>query len=459
MKNKLIIPFLFITFFSLKAQETFSQKTKPDYSFTMKEAVQYALDSSYTNINARRSILSAIKKKWETTAIGLPHIDANISYSNRLKQPVQLIPSEFIGGTPGTFIPVTFGTKQQLSATATATQLLFDGSYIVGLQAAKTFLEYSRNAAEKTALQTRKSVIGAYGNVLLSTASIIILKKNVVILENNLFETKKIYENGLTDQESVEQLQITLSQVKNRLRNAERMQIITQQLLKLALGIPIEKTLVLEDDLNTLAQENISLSILNEDFEIQKNINYQIAKNLTEQRELELKLEKSKALPTLSTFINYSTRANSNSFSFLETEQKWFQSSIWGVSLNIPIFSSLQRSAKTQQAKIALDQAQTKFRKAKQQIRLQVKTAKSNYVFAIESYRTSQKNLNLARRIADKNQIKFGQGLASSFELRQAQTQLYTAQRELLEAMLNIITAKAELETILNTPEIEIDIN
>lgn len=464
MINKFLFCLIFIAFGTVaRAQEKSNpyptEKSQNLYSFSMKEAVEFALDSSYATINARRDILSAIKKKWETTARGLPQIDANINYTNRLKQPVQLIPGEFIGGQPGTFVPVTFGTKQQLGATATASQLLFDGSYLVALQAAKTFLEYSENTAEKTALETRKSVIQAYGNVLLAEESVKISKKNKATLEDNLQETKKIYENGLTEQESVEQLQITLSQVENQLHNSERMVEITQQLLKLALGIPIEETVVLEDDLETLAQENISLTLLNEDLEITENIDYQIAKNLTQQRELELKLEKSKALPTLSTFINYGTVANSEEFTFLESEQEWYQSSIWGVSLNIPIFSSFQRRARTQQAKIALDKAETQFTQAQQQIRLKLNTAKSNYQFAIENYQTTKNNLELAERIAHKNQVKFTEGISSSFELRQAQTQLYTVQGNFLQAMLEIIKAKVELETLLNTPKINIDIN
>lgn len=464
MINKLLFCFIFSTFgIVAQAQEkkspASSEKSGNQYSFTMTEAVEFALDSSYATINARRDIASAIKKKWETTARGLPQIDANINYTNRLKQPVQLIPGEFIGGEPGTFIPVTFGTKQQLGATATANQLLFDGSYIVALQAAKTFLEYSENAAEKTALEVRKSVINAYGNVLLAQESVNISKRNKTTLEDNLYETKKIYENGLTEQESVEQLQITLSQVENQLRNSERMVVITEQLLKLALGIPIEDTVVLEDSLETLAQENISLTLLNEGLEIEENIDYQIAYNLTQQRELELKLEKSKALPTLSTFINYGTMANSEEFSFLESKQEWYQSSVWGVSLNIPIFSSLQRSARTQQAKIALDKAETQFTQAQQQIRLELNTAKSNYQFAIENYQTAKNNLELAERIAHKNQVKFTEGLSTSFDLRQAQTQLYTVQENFLRAMLEIINAKAELETLLNTPNITIDSN
>src|SRR5690606_41106059 len=107
------------------------------------------LDSNYTSINARRDIAKAIKQKWETTAQGLPQIDGNISYNNNLKQPVSLIPAEFGGGEPGTFQPITFGTKQSANAVATLNQLIFDGSYLVGLKAAKVFLKYSENYDEK----------------------------------------------------------------------------------------------------------------------------------------------------------------------------------------------------------------------------------------------------------------------------------------------------------------------
>ena len=126
---------------------TLSQaQTQKNYSFSLEEAITFALDSNYTAINARRDIAKAIKLKWETTATGLPQIDANINYNNNLKQPVTLIPAEITGGDPGTFVPVTFGTKQNASAVATLNQLIFDGSYLVGLQAARVQLQDDRSA-------------------------------------------------------------------------------------------------------------------------------------------------------------------------------------------------------------------------------------------------------------------------------------------------------------------------
>ena len=449
-KKLLIFSFLLCTTLG------FSQQQK-NYTFSLEEAVTFALDSNYTSINAQRDIAKAIKQKWETTAQGLPQIDGNISYNNNLKQPVTLLPAEITGGEPGTFVPVTFGTKQSANAVATLNQLIFDGSYLVGLKAAKAFLRYSENANEKTRLEVRKGVINAYGSVLLAQELVDIFKKNKTNLEQNLNETRKIYENGLAEEESVEQLEITLLDIETQLNNARRSQAIAKQMFNLALGIDVEAPVTLTDDLDQLANQNISLSLLDSSLKIEENVDYKIAFNLTEQRYFENRLEKSKFLPRLSAFVNYGTSANSDDFSFFNGDQVWYQSSVLGVSLNIPIFSSGMRSAASQRTRIALDQAKTDLEQTKQQIKLDLTTAQSNYQFAIENYENSKKNLALAERIEGKNQVKFTEGLSTSFDLRQAQTQLYSAQQQFFQSMLTLINEKANLETVLNIPQLRMN--
>jgi outer membrane protein TolC len=427
----------------------------PKYKLTLEQAIDFALDSNYTAINARRDIAIAIKKKWETTAVGLPQLNANISYQNNLKQPTTLLPGEIAGGDSGTFVPVIFGTKQNATIGATLTQLIFDGSYLVGLQAAKTFLDYSENAEEKTQLEVRRGVINAYGSVLLSKELVEIFELNRINLEKNLFETKAFYENGFTEEESVEQLEITLINLETQLKNSKRTLIIAQQMFNLALGIDVESEVDMLDNLDSLTQENISLEFLEENINIEDNIDYKIASNFTEQRILELKLEQSYSIPNLAAFVNYDTQANSDAFNFFSNDQKWYQSSLLGVSMNIPIVSSGLRSARTQQARIALEQAETNLTEAYQRILLEINTAKNNYRFAIEIYNNSKKNLDLSERVEKKNQIKYLEGLATSFDLRTAQIQLYTAQQNYFEAMLRVITTKADLETVLNTPQLK----
>jgi len=449
---KKIIIFSFILF-SLVG---FSQEQK-EYRLTLEEAVIFALDSNYTSINARRDIAKAIKQKWETTAQGLPQIDGSLTYQNNLKQPITLIPGEFGGGAPGTFTPVSFGTKQNANAVATLNQLIFDGSYLVGLKAAKAFLRFSENANEKTRLEVRKGVVNAYGSVLLAQELVAIFESNKTNLERNLYETRKIFENGLGEEESVEQLEITLLDIETELNNVRRSQAIAKQMFNLALGIDVETPVALTDDLDKLADNNISLALLDASLNIEENIDYKIAFNLTEQRYFEMNLEKSKFLPRLSTFINYGTAANSDDFTFFSGDQKWYQSSVVGVSLNVPIFSSGMRSARAQRAEIALDQSKTDFEESKQQIKLDLTSARSNYLFAIEKYENSKKNLQLAERIENKNQIKFTEGLSTSFDLRQAQIQLYSAQQQYFQSMLDVINEKANLETVLNIPKLRID--
>nr|WP_299486754.1 TolC family protein [uncultured Allomuricauda sp.] len=428
----------------------FSYAQDSTNSYSLDEAIIYALEHNYSAINANRDIVDAQKQKWETIATGLPQISGAINYQNQLKQPVSQIPAEFFGGEPGTFQEVVFGQAQSATATATLEQQIFDGSYIVGVQATKAFLSFSQNNKEKTELDVRKAVAEAYGNVLLAQESVLIAENNKVTLEKNLYETKRIYENGLGDEESVDQLQITLSSIENQLKNAKRLEKITLQMLNLTMGLPIEAPTVLTENLDDLTQKQIDFGLLDSEFKMENNVDYKLALNLNEQRYFEHKLAKSRALPTLNAFVNYGGNSFSDSFNFLSSGQQWFGSSVLGFNLNVPIFSSLGRSASTQRAKIALEKAKTQLTEAEEQIRLQLESAKSDYILSIEEYGTSKENLRLAERIENKNQIKYSEGLATSFELRQAQTQLYSTQQEYLQSMVDVINRKTNLETILN---------
>lgn len=441
----------YILFLSLILTAPLLAQESASYNFSLEEAIAYALQHNRTAQNAQLDIEAAKKQKWETTATGLPQLKASVDYQNFLKQQVSIIPAEAFGGQPGEFEEVTFGTKQNMNATATLSQLLFDGSYIVGLQSAKVFIQISENAKVKTDLEVRKAVINAYGNVLLAEESVAILNRNMEVLTKNLNETTKIYKNGLAEEESVEQLQITLSSVESNLRNTERLKTLAYQMLNITLGLDINAPTSLSDSLETLTAQNISLGLLELEAPATNTIDYKIAENDLVSKELLVKLEKSKALPSLSAFLNGGYSAFNNHFTFLKNDQRWFGSSLFGVSLNIPIFSALGRTAATQRAQINLEKAKANLTETEQKIKLQIANAKSEYQFAVEDYDNKKENLNLAERIEHKNQTKFFEGVGSSFELRQAQTQLYTAQQEFLQAMLNVINSKAALETILNT--------
>ena len=422
-------------------------------TLSLDQAIDYAIKNSFSSRIAREDIKSAKKQKWETTTIGFPSVDAGIDYQNFLKQQVSLIPAEFFGGTPGEFTEVIFGTKQNLNLAITLKQLLFDGSYFVGLESARTFLKISEQAKEKTELLTREAVINAYGNVLISEESIKILKGNIQILEKSLNDTQKIFENGLTEEENVEQLEITLGNIKSQLSSVIRLKAIAYQMLNLTMGNDIDVKLTLTDTLDSLTRSNIDLKLISESFNLNNHIDYRIAENDRESKRLLMQLEKSRALPTLNAFINYGTQMNSNSTSLLDfSGQRGFNYSLLGVSLNVPLFSSLARSSRTQRAKINLDIADIQLKETEERLSLEAKMARSDYQLSIENYQTAKKNLDLAEKIEKKQRIKFVEGISSSFDLTQAQNQLYSQQQTFIQSMLDVIAKKAALENALNIP-------
>lgn len=445
MRNKLLILFSICLISLVSAQENTNK-------FSLEEAVKFAIKNNYEAKTAKNNINAAKQKKWETTTIGLPQISGKVDYQNWLKQQLSLLPGEIVGGAPGTFVPVAFGTKQTMNAAVTLNQLIFDGSYLVGLQSAKTYLKISEQAKEKTEPSIRESVINAYGNVLVAEKSISILESNLKILNKNLKDTQKIYENGFNEEEDVEQIQITLANVKSQLNKTRRLRDIGYKMLNLSIGRSIKEPLFLSDNLDTLIEKNITLSLLSKDFDLENHIDFKIAENDREGKRLLMQLEKSKALPSLSAFVNFGYAGNANSFDFLNRSQKWFDSSLLGVSLKIPIFSSFQRRAKTQQAKIELENSDIQITQIKEQLTLGVAKAKSDYQFSIEQYDSAKQNLRLAERIEKKQQVKFFEGVSSSFDLSQAQNQLYTQQQNYIQSMLDVIAKKAALDSALNIP-------
>lgn len=431
---------------SINAQQS---STKQSFSYRLDEAINYAVEHNYSAINAKRDIEAAKEKKWETTSLGLPHINASVGYQNNITLQKSLIPAEFFGGKPGEFAEVAFGTKQNMAASTTVSQLLFNGSYLVGLQASKVYLQISENAKIKTQQEIKEMVINAYGNVLLADESISILEKNKLNLEKTLNETTQIFKNGLIEEENVEQLQITLANIKGAQDNVKRQKAIATNMLKLILGIDMENELILTDKLNVLSQNNVDLALTQEIFQIENSIDYKIQENLVQSKKLMVKLEKSNALPTLAAAYNFGYNAFGSQFQFFSSNQRWLNYSNVGLNLNIPIFSSFGRKAKTQQAQIALEQAKTQMIQVQQTLKLQFEKAKSDYSFSLEQLASTKSSLSLAERIENKQQIKFKEGLSSSFDLNEAQRQLYTAQQNYLQAMLDVINKKATLEKIL----------
>jgi outer membrane protein TolC len=421
----------------------------PD-SLTLDEAIAYGLTNNRSIINANRDIQKAKKDRWKTIALGLPQISSEVNYQNFLEMPVSLVPAEFFGGNPGEFSERTFGTEQNMIGSLKVEQLVFDGSYLVGLEASRVYLSISENLFEKTHLEIKKLITNLYSNALLAKYNILFLKKNKASLEENFEEIHQLFKNGFEEEESVEQIQLSLAQTNSRLKYANNLLRIEEDMLKFVIGYPIDSPLKLADELDDIFNEDLYFVTLPNPDDIQNNIDIRIADNNVKAEALLLKLEKTKALPKVNAFINRTYTGNSNDFTFADSDQKWYGSSLLGLNVKIPIFSSLGRNASTQKAKISLDQAKTQLEETQAKIRIEVNAAMNDYQLSIDNYYTEKENLRLAESIEQKNQTKFFEGMVQSFELRMAQLQLYTAQSNFVAAIQKVITNKLALETLLN---------
>jgi outer membrane protein TolC len=441
-KMKKILLFIVITSYGFSQGEI--------TSLSLDDAVEYGIENNRRLQNAERDVQIAYKQRWETIAIGLPNVTLDLNYLNYLELPTSLIPAEFFGGQKGDFSEIQFGTEQSAIGSVKLEQLLFDGSWIVGLEYSKIYLNISENLYEKTLLEVRESTVKLYSLVVTLDEGIILLKETLENFKKDLFEVTELYKNGFEEVENVEQIKITIAQAELSLLQAKKTRDNQLNLLKLVLGINLEDTIILSTSIDDFIAENIIFSNSFDEFNTNKNIDVKISQNNFDTKRIEYKLEKSKKLPKVSGFISGTYTGYNNEFDFTNKSQNWFGSSVLGINLEIPVFNAFKLNTSSQRAKIAMNQAMTNLEEQEERVKAQVQQKLKEYQIAIQTLSVSEQNMNLAMSIEEKNSIKFFEGIVSSFELRQAQLQLLDSQQKYLNSVLELISIKTELETLYN---------
>lgn len=437
------------------------EKGNTPTAFSLKEAQVYAIEHSYQAVNAQRDISKAKMRVKETTAIGLPQINASGSFQQFIDIPTQVIP-DFVspavtgvliqngllpptaGGGETDFIEAQFGTEFNVSGGVTLSQLIFDGSYIVGLQAAKTYVELSKNAAAKTELEITTGITKAYGMVLIAEENLKNLEKNLGNIQQTYAETKALLDNGFAEQQDVDQLQLLIGNMRNAIASTKRQVEVSYNMLKFQMGIPIADEITLKNNLDEVVSLSQDETLLTTEFDVNNHIDYKIALTDINSKELFLKRDRTGYYPSLNAFVSLNQNYLSNDLSL--DGDFWFPNNLWGVNLDIPIFSSFMKRQKVNQSKVELEQAVTQTAMVEQNLLLQLQNARSSYTNALNKMNLEKENLKLAKRIRKNTEIKFKEGLSSSLELTQAQNQELSSQGNLIGAMFEVINAQAELE-------------
>ncbi|MEN8929021.1 MAG: TolC family protein, partial [Flavobacteriales bacterium] len=312
-------------------------------SFSIAEAIDYSIKNNNTIKNAQLGIESANQKVRETTGIGLPQVSASGQFQNFIDIPISVLPGNALNpaGDPNELIALQFGTNYTANGALSVNQLLFSGSYIVGLQTSKTYKAVSEYQKDKSIIDTKELVMKAYYGVLVADKTVQSLKEISATSDKIYKETKAIFAEGLIEEDNVTQLSLNVLNSKNALANAKRQLENAKNVLKLQMGYDFNQDINLTSDFESvvvaLTPENTEVTS-----DINQNIDFMLLNKQLELSKLNVKYEQSQYLPTLSAFLNHQQNALRNDFDFLQSGNPWFPTTIWGLNLSVPIFTGGQ---------------------------------------------------------------------------------------------------------------------
>jgi outer membrane protein TolC len=339
---------------------------------------------------------------------------------------------------------IPLGVANNTTFDFTISQLILSGEYLVGLQALKVVKLVSEKALVKTEDVTKETVANTYFMILVFGESLKVLNESLVTMDQTYNEAMKMNQQGFNEETDVDQIKISLSNLKRLINSVESQKEISIKLLKFQLGMDYSQSIVLTDSIQGFIQEGNMQYLMSPEFNVDKSIDYQIVSSQADISALLLKREKSKYFPTLAGFYRHQEQTNAPAFNFAVKD-------IVGATLSFPIFTSGQRNARVSQARLNLEKSVLKKDETEQGLIMEFETALSNYQTAYSNYLTNKESIVLSKKVYDKTLIKYQEGVSTSFELSQNQTQFLTSEATYYNSILSLLNAKVRLDRILSS--------
>jgi len=428
--------FIFI-FFIFNAGLCFAQTGH--HEFTVSEAQQFALQNNANVQNAKLDVVAAKKKVWETTAIGLPHVNASYNYQHIPGD----LPTFMFPAQDGSMQEVALGVKNSATYDITVTQLIFSGEYIVGLQASRTYKMLSQTNLVKSEKDIKESIAQSYYTIL-------VLERNSKLIDSSLLNLEKLYsetlamaKSGFLEETSADQILVTLNTLKNSSDVVKKQVELSYKFFKILMGLNLEDTVILKEKLDDILNIEAGKELLVQTFNLTNNVDYQLLETQEKLMDLSVKREMSTFLPTVSAFYMYQDKTNKADFDFTINN-------IVGVGVNIPIFASGQKLSKVSQAKIELEKTRNTKNQISESLRMSFDQARFDLEATLNKYETQKLNVDLSFKIYNNTLIKYKQGMASSMDVSQAHSQYIESNSNYTTTVLELLNAKLALQNLLN---------
>jgi outer membrane protein TolC len=419
----------------------FSMAQEPQ-KLSLQEAVNMAMQYNTSMMNSKLDVEIAHKKIWETTAMGLPHVDITSAYTFLPKVPS--IPANVFDPNAPEGQMMELGVKNQVTGDLTASQLIFNGAYIVGLQATKVYYDLTLQNNEKTKLDVIESVINTYHMIQITEEGRKVLVQNLENIEKTLYEIGEMNKQGFVEKTDVDQLEVTANSVRNAISQIDSNLEMAYRLLKIQLGMQETGTIQLADELvSNDSLTTSSLALVNEPFTLENNVDYKLILSAQKIAKLNLKLAKSDYYPTLNGYYRHSEKLKSPFFDFAPKD-------MLGINLSLPIFSSGERSAKVAQKKYEVEKSENTRVFVSNSLVMQANQYQSDLKIKLEKLQIQKKTKDLSDRIYQTTLEKYKEGLSTSTDLLTAQNQYLSNLTTYYQNIGDVLTAKSKLEKLFN---------
>ncbi|MGR6087504.1 MAG: TolC family protein [Arcticibacter sp.] len=421
-----------------------AQTQNASTSMNVEQAVAFAIKNHPDIKNAELEIAIAQAKINELVAIGLPQLNFSADLNKFVEIPTSFVPAEFFGGEPGSYAPVKFGQPWSSSAGISASQLLFDGSYLIGVKATKIYAELSKKNAEQLKIEMAVNVTKSYYMVLVIKEKLKQLNGDLARLDKLRKDTKVLYEKGFVEKVDLDRLDLNYNLFESAINSTSRMLTDGTNLLKFQMGMDVASQLELTESIPDAKSFESVVEATSMDY--RNRIEYSILETQYTLTELDLKRYKSQQWPSVVAFGSYSANASRNEFNIFQNDYRWYPTAIVGASVKMPIFGGFKNRYQVNQAKLRMQMVENGSEKLEQGIELEYRNAVSNLNKNIEDLKIQQKNRDLAREIVRISKLKYDKGVGSSLELVDAESSLRESETNYYSALLATAVAKVELE-------------
>jgi outer membrane protein len=400
------------------------------HEFSIKQCIDYAFANQSKVLNAQLDELSAKAKVREITGIGLPQVNGSFEVT------------DFPFGPNGELVAFQFGTKYNATASLSASQLIFDGSYLVGLQTTMVFLDLARRSTERTKIETSVTVAKAYYNVLISEERIKLLNANAERLKKLLDDTKALYENGFAEKIDLDRVTLNYNNVVVEQKKLSQLVSLSYYLLKFQIGMDPGEELKLTDK---LTDTDLTAGILNEEkFDYSRRIEYTLLQTQEKLNKLELRKNRFAYLPSVAAFATFASQAYRQTFDVFSTGKDWYGMQLIGGRLTLPIFDGLQRRHRISQSKIVLLKTGNDLKALSRFIDLDLRSSSVALQNSLSSLEVQKQNMKLADEVYRVAKLKYDQGVGSNLEVINAEASLKEAQTNYYNALYEAYVAKVE---------------